>query len=128
MASKEELDAQLRKYLNDDKYHHDFEFRYEAMIFSAIVRDKNFDKSPEYRERLKKLLVYPSCIYCGQRNGNRQFMSIDCNVPKDGYTIANSVPCCLSCNIFKGTLTGEEYISKLNDFKKHDKNNHPLLK
>ncbi len=128
MASREELQAIVDKYMKDDRYHEEFEFRYNAMKLSAKLGNKNFDPSIEYKERLRKLLLFPTCIYCGKTNGNKSFMSIGCNVPSDNYTIANSVPCCSSCNKFKGSLTGQEYISKLRDFKKLDQKNHPLLK
>ncbi len=108
MSTKKEKLAICKSYCKNPKYHNDFDFRYEAMKHMAILRNKYFDPSEEYKNRLRKLLLVRHCFYCNQPNDNRLFMSIDCNVPRKHYTIENSLPCCSCCNKLKGVLTGEE--------------------
>jgi hypothetical protein len=118
--TKQEKTAIIVAYVKDPKYHRDFETRYDAMKHCAELRGKDFDKSREYKQRLEKLLQFPYCVYCKQPKVKDRFMSIDCDVPADGYTIGNSLPCCTRCNMLKRMLTGAEFLGTIIAIKQHD--------
>lgn len=54
------------------------------------------------------------CIYCGQQSDSlEQEHWIPVFPHGGGYTYENIVPACRSCNASKGTMTGEEYLEKI---------------
>jgi hypothetical protein len=62
------------------------------------------------------------CHYCGtppamvmenrSRTGRYLYSSIDRKDPSQGYTEANSAPCCKTCNYMKWTLSEQEFIQR----------------
>jgi len=57
-----------------------------------------------------------SCVYC-RRNLNGQF-TVEHWLPISlggGTTANNCVPSCSTCNMLKGVLTGEEFLTMLNE-------------
>lgn len=58
---------------------------------------------------LSKMLL-SDCFYCQSSNYK---MSIDRMNSQKGYTVENSVPCCVVCNYGKGALSHTEYLDHL---------------
>lgn len=69
------------------------------------------------------------CFYCGAApnqicktsswNGLFVYNGLDRVDNTKGYTIANTVPCCKTCNIAKGKLTADEFIRWALQLSKH---------
>jgi nucleoside 2-deoxyribosyltransferase len=67
-------------------------------------------------------LVEQTCHFCGAAPSNRHVVrrkewtnefvygGIDRLNNEIGYTVSNSVPCCKTCNLAKGTMSAEEFI------------------
>jgi hypothetical protein len=56
------------------------------------------------------------CIYCGN---DTPTVNLDRVNSDKGYSMDNVVPCCLSCNMGKGTQTAEQYIDHCNKVVDH---------
>lgn len=54
-------------------------------------------------------LLDKSCTYCGSNENN----GVDRYNNQEGYTEANSVPCCSTCNILKGRYDGDNFINQI---------------
>jgi hypothetical protein len=65
-----------------------------------------------------KNITEKQCIYCGKYSNsynNKPFCGIDRIDPNKGYVKKNVVPCCLICNMMKGTLTYNEFVNHTRD-------------
>jgi hypothetical protein len=96
--------------------HWDFEKRYAIMVNQATEQGKHFDKSVEFKNYLRKVLLVKTCFYCCQPNGTHKFCYIDCMDPKLGYCESNVVPCCRMCIRGKGTLTAQQFLDWIHNF------------
>lgn len=66
-------------------------------------------------------LIISRCAYCGalpsniRRNGKHAasflYQGIDRDIGEVGYTVENSVPCCIKCNRAKGSKTVLEFLA-----------------
>lgn len=64
--------------------------------------------APQYRQ----LLADGRCYYCGVRLSSRG-VRLD-RVDNDrGYVLNNVVPCCGKCNLFKGGLSEDEFLERI---------------
>ncbi|MDI6785108.1 MAG: hypothetical protein QMD92_00205 [bacterium] len=80
---------------------------------------RDFDFTLTFEEFVK--LVSLSCYYCGRppsnikrgHNGDFIYQGIDRENSEIGYTRSNSVPCCKTCNMAKGTMSHIEFIAHI---------------
>lgn len=56
-------------------------------------------------------LMEEKCYYCNEKDHNK-LNGIDRKNNECGYTLANSVPCCIPCNMIKGCLDCDIYLSR----------------
>ena len=95
-----------------------FNVYYNTYKTRARLRGKVFELS---KEQFKEI-TSSSCSYCGAEpaitksakkfpNGKYPRVGIDRIDNSIGYTIGNSTPCCMTCNMAKGELTTEEFIA-----------------
>ena len=96
---------------------------YSQYKYGAKKRGYSFELSKnEFREITQK-----ECFYCGDEktccrgesgkkynfNGSFSFNGIDRVDSSLGYTLANSVPCCITCNEMKNNLSLQEFIKHI---------------
>jgi 5-methylcytosine-specific restriction endonuclease McrA len=81
-----------------------------------------------------KSIVEQPCRYCGSHRktkaasaigtfGEYFYTGIDRINNKEGYTIANSYPCCKQCNIAKGVLSENDFYEWVKTIHNHLFNN-----
>jgi hypothetical protein len=95
-----------RNYKEESKLH--TERHYRQYIMRASKRNIHFDLSIE----TFTALVNTPCSYCN-RYVETEVIGIDRVDNNVGYTNENTVPCCETCNIMKGTLTVDEFMSHI---------------
>ena len=86
---------------------------YHTYKYNASSKGRAFDFTKEEFWEIQS----KDCYYCGtpplqeHKVGKSVYIynGIDRLDPKEGYTFANSVPCCGLCNQMKGTMTLEEF-------------------
>jgi hypothetical protein len=79
--------------------------RRNSYMKSAKHRNLSFELTLEDVTALTNRL----CFYCG--NNPNPTNGIDRQDNKEGYTKANSVPCCATCNHAKATLSVEVFLA-----------------
>lgn len=90
----------------------------ERRGFEWSLTEEDFDR-----------LTSSNCIYCGTPPsqvrtlkscmGSFVYTGIDRVDNALGYTPENSVPCCTKCNLWKGKLSHDEFVSHLTRIAKH---------
>lgn len=97
---------------------------YAQYRFRARNKGLSFDLSTVYFQEL----IQRDCIYCG--NGPRNLHKVSCGhrffyqgidrvINEEGYTEANSVPCCAKCNAVKSNvLTAPEMLAAMRAIKR----------
>jgi hypothetical protein len=60
-------------------------------------------------------LMAANCVYCGASGR----ISLDRINSKEGYTIENIQPCCITCNMMKYTYSHEAFISHIRRIYRH---------
>lgn len=94
---------------------------------NARVRDFDWELNiEEFSE-----IVVKDCTYCGSSlgckeksknsNGDFEYTGIDRVDNSLGYYIGNCVPCCITCNLAKGTRSKEEFIEMCKKVTEHQK-------
>lgn len=96
---------------------------YKMYIKNAELRNLEFNLT--YEEF--KLIIFNTCYYCGNtgefysktysKTHNIKRVGVDRVDNTKGYTVENSIPCCKTCNIMKGSLTYKEFTEKLIEIK-----------
>jgi hypothetical protein len=86
----------------------------------AIYRNLKFELTNDEF----KTLIFNNCYYCnnilkhdkiiGKNKYELYYNGIDRINNKEGYTISNSVSCCIICNIAKSDMTIEEFYNWIN--------------
>ena len=74
------------------------------------------------------LLTSQDCHYCGSKpetlaeyNGQTcLYNGIDRKDNSEGYTVINSLPCCMTCNRAKNNMPYDEFVSWIRRLKSHD--------
>jgi hypothetical protein len=99
---------------------------YLTYIWGARIRNHKFELSKDQFRKITK----EDCYYCGQKPskehskkgttaigkqfyGNYIYNGIDRVDNKVGYTINNTVPCCMECNFFKKALSKDKFLSRI---------------
>lgn len=100
---------------------------YENNPEVRVMQGKNYYKKPDTKLKIYKRgadnrglqftltseefksIILGDCHYCG----TNQSIGVDRKDNKIGYTIENSLPCCKVCNFMKGTLSYNDFISKV---------------
>lgn len=92
---------------NKDKYqyHKQPRYRYNQYRNGARSRGYCFDLTIEEFTALWN----KSCSYC---NKDISGIGIDRKDNSVGYTVDNTIACCITCNFMKGKLTHDEFINK----------------
>ena len=72
-------------------------------IIRSAAKNRSILFSEEDAERMAEKLTWP-CYYCGFTNEDR-LSGLDRVDNLKGYTDANTVPCCTTCNMMKGTMS-----------------------
>lgn len=93
-----------KKYLKD--YQITLKGKYRTMKGSGLKRNYKVDIT---FEEFSKIVSNP-CAYCGE---NEKRIGIDRIDNTKGYTLANSNPCCTTCNMMKKTMTVAEFLSHI---------------
>lgn len=78
------------------------ETSYKKVKDNAVIRHISFDLSEPDFEAIRR----NSCWYCDFGNVS----GIDRYDNSDGYSKHNCVPCCRTCNRFKGSMHGDDFI------------------
>jgi hypothetical protein len=92
--------------------------KYKSYMQAAALRGLNFDLS----EEIFSVLLKGDCCYCGSPCPESRFNGID-RVDNDcGYTISNSVSCCIICNNMKKTSTKKNFLEHVEKIYKYGKN------
>src|SRR5574337_1096902 len=63
-------------------------------------------------EQFDKLTAQP-CHYCGQFSPTHSYCGVDRVDDTLGYTLANCVPCCSTCNYMKHKLSLDDFITQV---------------
>lgn len=87
------------------KYHKQPRYIYKRYKSGALRRGHTFDIT---FEEFNKLWNIP-CNYCKKPIAH---IGIDRKDNSIGYVTSNIIPCCTTCNLMKGKLTHEEFITK----------------
>ena len=86
---------------------------YRLYMKGAFQRGYSFDLRPE---RFLDLIM-SDCHYCGlpasqgNTKGTLRYNGVDRKDNTKGYTLENSVPCCGTCNIAKGTHQYDDFLA-----------------
>lgn len=83
--------------------------RYRLYQQNAKVRGCGFSLSLDHFIDLTS----QTCTYCDQFTSGKSHVGIDRLVNNEGYTIANSVPCCWTCNRMKRDMDVGEFLDQL---------------
>lgn len=96
-----------------------FNVVYKTYVYSAKKRELEFTLT---KEQFKHLTTQ-NCLYCGAEpsrekthknaNGSYTYNGIDRVDNSQGYTAANCVPCCRSCNVAKSVMSLKEYFAHI---------------
>jgi hypothetical protein len=101
--------------------------KFGAYKNNAKIRDYSWELTIEEFSDI----VIKDCVYCGSSlgcvekskndNGDFHYTGIDRVNNSIGYVIGNCVPCCITCNLAKGTKTKEEFIEMCKKVTEHQK-------
>jgi len=81
--------------------------KFHASRFTAKKRGIEYTIT---MEEFAKLIENDSCYWCGGPLPKTR-AGLDRMDNKKGYITDNCVPCCWTCNVMKGTMTGPEFVS-----------------
>jgi 5-methylcytosine-specific restriction endonuclease McrA len=107
----EQTNIKVKKIRNT--YPKDIPKKFKQYLITSTNKNILFELSLEQFNDI----ISKDCVYCGQPNAN----GIDKVIPKDGYTLNNSVPCCTMCNTMKFTYTVENFIQHINKIYHYNK-------
>jgi len=104
---REERDYNKERKLNLERHYNEY-------MNGAGKRNILFNLNIEQFEKL----VNSHCSYCDIYD-EEKVIGIDRVDSFKAYTINNVVPCCFACNMMKGSLSKEEFLSKIRDIYLH---------